>query len=48
MNKEGKFSLSKAVIGKYEVIEKKDMDDRLKELCYKMIKMVCVYMCVYS
>jgi hypothetical protein len=32
--------MSKAMMGKYDLIERQDMDDALKELCYKMIKMV--------
>jgi hypothetical protein len=47
-NTEGKFNMSKAMMGKYDLIERKEMDDALKQLCYKMIKMVksIIYICV--
>jgi hypothetical protein len=35
--------MMKVLTGKYELIERKEIDKRLKELCYKMIKLVMIY-----
>jgi hypothetical protein len=57
VNTEGKFSLLKLATGKYDLIEGKDVDEKLKELSYKMIKLVLicvnfriyyVYLCIYE
>jgi hypothetical protein len=45
-NTEGKFNMSKVMIGKYDLIERKEIDERLKELCYRMIKLVMIYICI--
>jgi hypothetical protein len=35
--------MMKVLTGKNELIERKDVDEKLKELCYKMIKLVRIY-----
>jgi hypothetical protein len=46
-NTEGKFNMLKVMTGKYDMIERKDIDERLKELCYRMIKLVMIYVHIY-
>jgi hypothetical protein len=48
VNTEGKFSISKAVGGKYDLIEKKDIDERLRELCYRMINLVYTHIYTFE
>jgi hypothetical protein len=42
-NTEGKFNMLNVLAGKYDLIERKDIDERLKELCYRMIRLVMRY-----
>jgi hypothetical protein len=37
VNKEGKFSVLKLATGKYDLIGREEIDERLKKLSYKMI-----------
>jgi hypothetical protein len=46
-NTEGKFNMLKVLTGKYDLIERKDIDERLKGLCYRMIKLVMIYGYIY-
>jgi vacuolar-type H+-ATPase subunit I/STV1 len=39
--------MMKVLTGKYELLEGKDVDEKLKELCYKMIKLVMIYIVKY-
>jgi phage FluMu gp28-like protein len=46
VNREGKFSVLKLATGKYDLIEREEIDERLKKLSYKMIKPVMIYICL--
>jgi hypothetical protein len=47
-NAEGKFNMLRVLTGKYDLIERKDIDGRLKDLCYRMIKLVRRYIHTYK
>jgi hypothetical protein len=38
VNREGKFSVLKLAKGKYDLIEREEIDERLKKLSYRMIE----------
>jgi hypothetical protein len=35
--------MMKVLTGKYDLIERKDVDENLRDLCYKMINLVRIY-----
>jgi hypothetical protein len=41
-NTEGKFNILKVMTGKYDMIERKDVDEKLEKLCYRMINLVLI------
>jgi hypothetical protein len=52
VKREGKFSVLKLATGKHDLIEREEIDERLKKLSYKIIKPIVIYIylnniCVY-
>jgi phage FluMu gp28-like protein len=43
VNEDGEFSVLKLATGKYDLIEREEIDERLKNLSYRMIKLVMIY-----
>jgi hypothetical protein len=48
VNEEGEFSVLKLATGKYDLIEREEIDKRLKNISYKMIKLVMIYIYLNS